>query len=133
MVGNSDKKNSPALDKTGEFFNVGAPLHAVRPGYIQRPADSLLFDTIVAGNYANVIAPGRTGKTSLIAATSARLQNNGFKVAVLDLGQISERDGDSDADRAWRDGYEEGQLLVFSLTLIDRLRACVTPVASDDQ
>jgi WD40 repeat protein len=99
MVENSDRKNSPALDKTGEFFNVGAPLHAVRPGYIQRPADSLLFDTIVAGNYANVIAPGRTGKTSLIAATSARLQNNGFKVAVLDLAQISERDGDSDAGR----------------------------------
>ena len=99
MAEDPDKKASTDLDKTGEFFNVGAPLHAVRPGYVRRPADDLLFDTLVAGNYAHVIAPDRTGKTSLIASTSARLQNNGFKVAVLDLDQISERDGGSDAGR----------------------------------
>jgi len=99
MTEDPDKKSSDALDRTGEFFNVGAPLHAVRPGYIRRAADDLLYDTLVAGNYAHVIAPDRTGKTSLIASTSARLQNNGFKVAVLDLDQISERDGGSDAGR----------------------------------
>ena len=99
MSKDSEKKSSPATDRTGEFFNVGAPLHAVRPGYVKRPADDLLFNTLLAGNYAHVIAPDRTGKTSLIAATTARLQNNGFKVAVLDLQQISERDGGSDAGR----------------------------------
>ncbi len=99
MSEDPDNKSSTAVDKTGEFFNVGAPLHAVRPGYIRRAADELLYDTLVAGNYAHVIAPDRTGKTSLIASTSARLQNNGFKVAVLDLDQISERDGGSDAGR----------------------------------
>ena len=35
----------------------------------------------------------------MIAATSARLQNNGFKVAVLNLSQIGERDGGTDAGR----------------------------------
>lgn len=99
MTDDSDNKSATAIDKTGEFFAVGAPLHAVRPGYVRRSADDLLYDTLVAGNYAHVIAPDRTGKTSLIAATSARLQNNGFKVAVLDLDQISERDGGSDAGR----------------------------------
>jgi WD40 repeat protein len=99
MVEDSEKKAAPVVDKTGEFFNVGAPLHAVRPGYIRRPADDLLFDTLVAGHYAHIIAPDRTGKTSLIASTSARLQNNGYKVAILDLEQISERDGGSDAGR----------------------------------
>jgi len=99
MAEDPDKKPSTMLDKTGEFFNVGAPLHAIRPGYIRRAADDLLFDTLVAGNYAHVIAPDRTGKTSLVASTSARLQNNGFKVATLDLDQISERDGGSDAGR----------------------------------
>ena len=99
MAEDSEKKPAVAVDKTGEFFNVGAPLHAVRPGYVRRPADDQLFDTLVAGNYAHVIAPDRTGKTSLIASTSARLQNNGFKVAVLDLEQISERDGGSDPGR----------------------------------
>ena len=99
MSKDSEKRASIELDKTGEFFNVGAPLHAVRPGYVRRPADDLLFETLLAGNDAHVIAPDRTGKTSLIASTCARLQNNGFKVAVLDLEQISERDGGSDAGR----------------------------------
>lgn len=90
---------SDGLDSTGEFFTIGAPLHAVRPGYIRRPADDQLYDAIIAGRYAHVIAPNRTGKSSLIAATSARLQNNGFRVATLDLAQISERDGGSDPGR----------------------------------
>ncbi len=87
------------LDATGEYFTINAPLHAVRPGYIRRPADDALYETVVAGRFAHVIAPNRTGKTSLIAAASARLQNNGYRVAVLDLAQISERDGGSDAGR----------------------------------
>lgn len=99
MAEDSEKKSSQSTDRTGEFFNVGAPLHAVRPGYVRRPADDLLFDTVVAGNNAHVIAPDRTGKTSLIASISARLQNNGFKVAILDLAQIGERDGGTDGGR----------------------------------
>ncbi len=87
------------LDATGEYFTINAPLHAVRPGYIRRAADDALYETVVAGRFAHVIAPNRTGKTSLIAAASARLQNNGYRVAVLDLVQISERDGGSDAGR----------------------------------
>ena len=94
-----ENNSSAALDKTGEFFSVGPPLHAVKPGYVRRAADDFLYQTLVAGNYAHIIAPDRTGKSSLIAATSARLQNNGFKVAVLDLSQIGERDGASDAGR----------------------------------
>lgn len=99
MAEKSDNKSAVVGSATGEFFNVGAPLHAVRPGYVRRPADQLLFETVVTGHYAHVIAPDRTGKSSLIAATSARLQNNGVKVAVLDLEQIGERDGGTDAGR----------------------------------
>ncbi len=87
------------LDSTGEFFSVGAPLHAVRAGYVRRKADDLLYDTVVAGRYAHVLAPDRTGKSSLVAATAARLENNGCKVAVLDLEQIGIRDGGGDAGR----------------------------------
>jgi len=99
MAKEQDNKSASGPEKTVEYFNVGAPLHAVRPSYIHRKADQELFDTVVAGQYAYVIAPARTGKTSLIASTSARLQNNGYKIAVLDLAQISERDGASDAGR----------------------------------
>ena len=87
------------LDSTGEFFSVGTPLHAVRAGYIRRKADDLLYDTLVSGRYAHVLAPERSGKSSLIAATAARLENNGCKVAVLDLAQIGERDGGGDPGR----------------------------------
>jgi WD40 repeat protein/subtilisin-like proprotein convertase family protein len=87
------------LDSTGEFFSVGAPLHAIRAGYIRRKADEQLYDTVMSGQYAHVLAPDRSGKSSLIAATAARLENNGRKVAILDLEQIGVRDGGGDAGR----------------------------------
>jgi WD40 repeat protein len=99
MADKPGKKSAEGGDGNDEFFNVGAPLHAVRPGYIKRPADDLLYSAIISGHYAHVIAPDRTGKSSLIAATSARLQHNGVKVAVLNLAQIGERDGGTDAGR----------------------------------
>lgn len=99
MTEKPENDSSAAADKTGEFFSVGPPLHAVKPGYVRRAADDFLYQTLVAGNYAHIIAPDRTGKSSLIAAISARLQNNGFRVAVLNLSQIGERDGGSDAGR----------------------------------
>lgn len=82
-----------------DFFTVGPPLHPVRGGYIRRAADDVLYNTVVSGRYAHVIAPARSGKSSLIAATAARLRNNGFKIATLDLSQIAERDGGTDAGR----------------------------------
>jgi len=86
-------------DATGEFFSVGVPLHAVRAGYIRRRADKQLYNAVVAGRYAHVVAPDRSGKTSLIAATAARLESNGSKVAILDLEQIGDRGGGSDSGR----------------------------------
>jgi WD40 repeat protein len=99
MSENSGHYSTGSPDDTGEFFSVGMPLHAVRPGYVRRLADDTLYETLVSGGYAHIIAPDRTGKSSLIAATSARLQANGIRVAVIDLAQISERDGGSDAGR----------------------------------
>lgn len=103
MTGNSDENASDTerikLDTTGEFFSVGTPLHAVRAGYVRRSADDVLYETLVAGRYAHIIAPDRSGKSSLIAATAARLENNGFRVAILDLEQIGVRDAGTDAGR----------------------------------
>ena len=103
MSENSDKQESGSdrsrLDTTGEFFSVGTPLHAIRAGYVRRAADDVLYETLVSGRYAHIIAPDRSGKSSLIAATAARLENNGFKVAILDLQQIGVRDAGSDAGR----------------------------------
>ncbi len=103
MAGNSNEQapgsERARTDTTGEFFSVGTPLHAVRAGYVRRGADNVLYETVISGRYAHVIAPERSGKTSLIAATTARLENNGVKVAILDLEQIGVRDAGSDAGR----------------------------------
>ncbi len=103
MSGKSDEQtpggDRAKLDATGEFFSVGTPLHAVRAGYVRRVADEVLYETIRSGRYAHVIAPDRSGKSSLIAATAARLENNGYKVAVLDFEQIGARDAGDDAGR----------------------------------
>jgi WD40 repeat protein len=103
MAGNFDETapghEREQLDATGEFFSVGAPLHAIRAGYIRRKADDLLYDTVMSGRYAHVLAPDRSGKSSLTAATAARLEHNGCKVAILDLQQIGVRDGGGDPGR----------------------------------
>jgi hypothetical protein len=92
-----EQRSNP--DATGEFFSVGVPLHAVRAGYVRRRADDQLYDAVMAGHYAHVVAPDRSGKSSLIAASAARLESNGHKVAILDLEQIGDRDGGSDSGR----------------------------------
>ena len=103
MSGKSDEQapggDKSRADNSGEFFSVGAPLHAVKAGYVRRRADDLLYEAVVAGRYAHVIAPDRSGKSSLIAATAARLEANGFNVAVLDLDQIGVRDASADPGR----------------------------------
>ena len=99
MTGDTKHTKSSSGDDTGEFFSVGQPLHPVRGGYVRRHADDELYDTVVSGRYAHVIAPANSGKSSLIAATAARLKNNGYQIATLDLSQIAERDGGTDAGR----------------------------------
>ncbi len=86
-------------DAAGDFFAVGTPLQPLRASYIRRPADELLFEAMLGGRFAHVIAPDQSGKTSLISSTAARLENNGVAVAVLDLEQLGLRDGGSDAGR----------------------------------
>jgi WD40 repeat protein len=99
MPKNPEAFSPDSGDRTGEYFTTSTPLHPVRPGYVRRSADDALYEAVNHGSHAHIIAPNRSGKSSLIAATSARLQNNGFKVAVLDLAQIRDRDGGADAAR----------------------------------
>jgi len=99
MADNQDRTSKNSAKSETEFFTVGPPLHAVRTGYIRRNADEVLYDSIIAGHDAHVLASARSGKTSLIAATSARLQNNHYHVATLDLAQIGERDAGADPGR----------------------------------
>ena len=86
-------------DRGDDFFTVGPPLNAVRASYRQRQADEAMFRALLAGHHVQLHAANRTGKTSLVAAVAARLRSHGVAVAVLDLDQISFRDGGGDAGR----------------------------------
>ena len=97
--GDDNSRSGNTSRPDNEFFTVGPPLHAVRAGYVERRADRELYDAIAAGSDAYLFAPMRIGKTSLIAATAAKLRNNGFQVAILDLAQIGERDAADDPGR----------------------------------
>ena len=108
------------LDATGEFFSVGVPLHAVRAGYVRRQADQELLDTLLGGAYAHVFAPARSGKTSLVAAVSTQLHSHGIRVAVIDLEQISDRDGGTDVGRWY---YNIAYRLIRQLRLKTDLQA----------
>lgn len=89
----------PTAAQAGEFFSVGSPLTPDRPSYIRRRADDVLLEAARGGRYAHVIAPARSGKSSLAAATQARLGEQGIQVAVLDLAQLAGREGQDDAGR----------------------------------
>ncbi|MEC9376440.1 MAG: AAA-like domain-containing protein, partial [Pseudomonadota bacterium] len=54
-----------------------------------RRADHELYDYLIDGEYCHVLAHPQTGKTSLIANTSARLRDKGVAVAIVDLSQAS--------------------------------------------
>lgn len=107
-------------DTAGEFFSVGMPLHAVRAGYIRRDGDQQLFEALVSGSNAHVIAPARSGKTSLVSAVSAQLQIHDIRVAVINLAQISERDGGTDVGRWY---YNIAYRLIRQLRLKTDLQA----------
>ena len=55
MSEKTGRQSTGSTDDSGEFFSVGVPLHAVRPGYVRRSADDTLFETLVSGGYAHVI------------------------------------------------------------------------------
>lgn len=97
--GDTGGSSEAQLSATGEFFSVGIPLSGARASYIPRRADDLLYEAAIGGRYCHVIAPDRSGKSSLIAATAARLEEQGIRVAILDLNQISTRDASADAGR----------------------------------
>ena len=68
MSEESDQKSElprrKETDSGGEFFSVGTPLHAVRAGYIRRSADDVLYETLLGGRFAHVIAPSRSSPST---------------------------------------------------------------------
>ena len=66
-------------------YQVGGSLHIDAPSYVEREADSQLFQALKDGELCYVFNCRQMGKSSLLVRTKYRLQQEGFKCATVDL------------------------------------------------
>lgn len=99
MTDSFENSAQPDSAENSEFFSFNAPLPAGHDSYLRRAADTELLKHILAGHYVHVLAPARSGKTSLLANAAAELQMKDCIVATIDLAQIGARGGSADAGR----------------------------------
>ncbi len=71
-----------------DFFIADSPLKGNTPSYIPRAADEELYQAIKRSEFCYVLAAQQMGKSSLIARTAHRLQQDGVQTANIDLTQI---------------------------------------------
>ncbi|MFQ5634381.1 MAG: AAA-like domain-containing protein [Gammaproteobacteria bacterium] len=88
-----------ATQRNSKYYVVGGPVQASRNCYVLRESDMTLYTRLSEGEYSHVLAPPRTGKTSLMAHTANRMRADGARVATVDLANISSRDMSADVGR----------------------------------
>lgn len=75
------------------FYVTGGTLKPGEPSYVERRADTDLFESILAGEFCYVLTARQMGKSSLMARTATRLEQAGVASAIVDLTQIGSERG----------------------------------------
>ena len=86
------------------FYITGGTLYAGAPCYVERNADTQLFDALRNGEFCYVLTSRQMGKSSLMVQTATKLREEGTDVIVLDFTAI----GQNVTSEQWYDGLVVG-------------------------
>ena len=70
------------------MYQVGGSLTQYAPSYVERQADSQIYEALKRGEFCYVLNSRQMGKSSLLVRTRHRLQKEGFKCSTIDLTGI---------------------------------------------
>jgi hypothetical protein len=88
------------IETAPSFYHTGGTLTPDAPSYVERQADTDLFDGLMRGEFCYVLTSRQMGKSSLMNRTAVRLRAAGVAVAILDLTAI----GQNLSVEQWYDG-----------------------------
>ena len=93
-------------------YQVGGSLKINAPSYVERQADSQLYDALIKGEFCYVFNSRQMGKSSLRLHTMHRLQQAGMSCASVDLTRIG---SENITPAQWYKGVAFDLLMRFNL------------------